>query len=228
MQRVLAMVWLTLKAAVRSRLIWVLTVILIGGVVVLPLVIKDDGTARGFTQILVTYTLSLTTAMLGFATLWLACGTLARDVEECQIQVVVVKPISRWQIWLGKFFGIMALNAILLTLAGSCVYALLQWRARRLPESQQEILRNEALVARGSARDESSPDYNAEADRIFANRLKTQERDNKAPVSEADAKVLWNQIRAQIKASYEVVPPGHRREWNVKLGFASRWLHDQP
>src|SRR5262245_24662284 len=228
MQRVLAMVWLTLKAAVRSRLIWVLTVILIGGVVVLPLVIKDDGTARGFTQILVTYTLSLTTAMLGFATLWLACGTLARDVEECQIQVVAVKPISRWQIWLGKFFGIMALNAILLVLAGTCIYTLLQWRSRRLPEAQQEILRNEVMVARGSARDDSAPNYNQEGDRIFAERIRAQERENKAPVTEADAELLRKQIRAQVKAANEIVPPGHRREWNVKLGSAARRLQDQP
>ena len=75
MQRLMAMAWLTLKAASRYRLIWVLTIILIGGVVVLPIIVKDDGTARGFTQILLTYTLALTTAVLGFATLWLACGT---------------------------------------------------------------------------------------------------------------------------------------------------------
>ena len=34
MQRLMAMVWLTVKAALRSRLIWVLTAMLIGGVVV--------------------------------------------------------------------------------------------------------------------------------------------------------------------------------------------------
>ncbi len=228
MQRLTAMVWLTLKAAFRSRLIWVLTALLIGGVVLLPLIVKDDGTARGFTQILLTYTLALTTGLLGFATLWLACGTLARDVEECQIQVVAVKPISRWEIWLGKFCGIMALNVILLTVAGGCVYLLLQWRARKLPAAQQEILRNEVLVARGSAREESTPDYDAEANRIFTDRLQAQARENQNPISNADAELLRKQIHAQVKAAYEVVPPGHRREWNVKLGFASRGLQDQP
>ena len=89
-------------------------------------------------------------------------------------------------------------------------------------------MRNEVLVARGSARDESTPDYNAEADRIFVDRVKAQERQNKGQISEADADLLRKQLRAQVKAAYEVVPPGHRREWNVKLGFASRWLHDQP
>ena len=96
---------------------------------VLPLIIKDDGTARGFTQIILTYTLALTTTLLGFATLWLSCGILAREIEEAQMQMVVVKPIARWQIWLGKWLGIMMLNAMLILLAGGAIYALMQVRA---------------------------------------------------------------------------------------------------
>src|SRR5437868_6863450 len=146
MQRLLAIAGLTWKAAFRFRLFWVLTVLLLGSVVVLPLLLKDDGTARGFTQILLTYTLSVITTLLGFTTLWLACGTLARDVEECQMQMVAVKPIARWQIWLGKWLGLVGLNAALLLVAGGSVYALLQWRAHRLPRAQQQILRNEIFV----------------------------------------------------------------------------------
>src|SRR5437899_5710939 len=136
MQRLLAIAGLTWKAALRFRLFLVIAVLLLGSVVALPLLIKDDGTARGFTQILLTYTLSTITALLGISTLWLACGTLARDIEECQMQVVAVKPIARWQIWLGKWLGLMSLNAALLALSGSSVYGLLQWRAARLPVQQ--------------------------------------------------------------------------------------------
>src|SRR5438034_8523938 len=132
MQRLLAIAWLTWKAAFRFRLFLVLAVLLLGAVVGLPLLLKDDGTARGFTQILITYTLSSIAALLGLSTLWLACGTLARDVEECQIQVVAVKPIGRWQIWLGKWLGLLSLNAVLLAISGASVYGLLQWRATRL------------------------------------------------------------------------------------------------
>src|ERR1041385_8652708 len=143
MQRLLAISWLTVKAAFRYRLVLLLAGLLLGSVVILPLIIKDDGTARGFTQILLTYTLSLITALLGSATLWLACGTLARDVEECQIQMVAVKPISRWEIWMGKWFGILAVNAILLALSAGAVFCLLQWRAQKLPPKEQAVLRNE-------------------------------------------------------------------------------------
>ena len=122
MQRLLAIAWLTWKAAFRFRLFLVIAVLLLATVVGLPMVIQDDGTAQGFTQILLTYTLSAITGLLGLSTLWLACGTLARDIEECQMQVVATKPIARWQIWLGKWLGIMSLNAALLALSGACVY----------------------------------------------------------------------------------------------------------
>src|SRR5580658_699714 len=153
MQRIFAITWLTWKAALRFKLFLVIAVLLIAAVVGLPLVIQDDGTARGFTQIILTYTLSAITALLGLSTLWLSCGTLARDIEECQIQVVVTKPIARWQIWLGKWLGIVALNAVLLAISGACVFALLQWRASKLPPAVQKTLRDEVLVARGSAKE---------------------------------------------------------------------------
>ena len=98
MQRLLAITGLTWKAAFRFRLFLVIAVLLLTSVVALPILIKDDGTARGFTQILLTYTLTTITALLGLSTLWLSCGTLARDIEECQMQMVAVKPVARWQI----------------------------------------------------------------------------------------------------------------------------------
>ncbi|HEY0454947.1 MAG TPA: hypothetical protein VGE41_01130, partial [Verrucomicrobiae bacterium] len=113
MQRLFAISALTWKAAFRFRLFWVLTVLLLGSVIVLPLLLKDDQTARGFIQLLLTYNLSVITVLLGISTLWLSCGTLSRDIEECQMQMVAVKPIARWQIWLGKWLGLVGLNAAL-------------------------------------------------------------------------------------------------------------------
>ena len=105
MQRVFAVTSLTWKAAFRYRLFWVLSALLLATVVGLPLLIKDDGSARGFTQILLTYTLSTISALLGLSTLWISCGTLARDIEDCQMQVVAVKPIARWNTTETRFPG---------------------------------------------------------------------------------------------------------------------------
>ncbi|PYI82590.1 MAG: hypothetical protein DME26_17160, partial [Verrucomicrobia bacterium] len=69
MQRLFAIIWLTWKAAFRFKLFWVVGVLLLVTVVGLPLVIKHDGSARGFTQILLTYTLGMITTLLGLITL---------------------------------------------------------------------------------------------------------------------------------------------------------------
>ena len=227
MQRLFAIAGLTWKAAFRFRLFLVLAVLLLAAVVGLPILIKDDGTARGFTQILLTYTLSVITALLGLSTLWLACGTLARDIEECQMQVVAVKPIARWQIWLGKWLGLMSLNAALLALAGGSVYALLQWRATRLPPEQQKILRNEVLVSRGTAKPPGVAKFiEEETDR------QTREQLKKSGIAMADLSLLRQQIKEQIKADFQIVPPATHsspyRVWEIDLGLAKRYLRDQP
>jgi len=212
MQRLLAIAWLTWKAAFRFRLFLVITVLLLASVVGLPLLLKDDGTARGFTQILLTYTLSTISALLGLSTLWLACGTLARDIEECQMQVVAVKPIARWQIWLGKWLGLLTLNAALLAVSGASVFCLLQWRATRLPVEEQKILRNEVLVSRGSAK-ESDPtaEIEVETDRQLKQRLA------KNPVGQADLAEVRKQVLEQVKAVYQIVPPGYSRVWELHI-----------
>ena len=79
MQRLFAIIWLTWKAAFRFRLFLVVAVLLLGAVVGLPLLIKDDGTARGFTQILLTYTLSSVAGLLGLSTLWISCNETGRS-----------------------------------------------------------------------------------------------------------------------------------------------------
>ncbi len=223
MQRILAIALLTWKAAFRFRLFIVIAVLLLAAVVGLPLLIEDDGTARGFTQILLTYTLSAITALLGLSTLWLACGTLARDVEECQIQMVAVKPIARWQIWVGKWLGLVSLNAALLALSGASVYGLLQWRATKLPAAEQKVLRNEVLVARASAK---LPSADQEIRKETEAQLKATLA--KTKVSAADLALLRQQIKEGLKSELQEVPPGYVRTWKINLGLAKNSLKDQP
>jgi hypothetical protein len=223
MQKILAIAGLTWKAAVRFRLFTVIAVLLLLAVVGLPLIIKDDGTAAGFTQIILTYTLSAVTVLLGISTLWLSCGSLARDIEECQIQVVATKPIARWQIWLGKWLGIAGLNASLLVLAGACIYGMLEWRAAKLPAAEQKVLRQQVLVARGSASEQNyDAEIDAETDQVLQNRLKT------TPVATADLPEVRQQIREQVKSDFQLVPPNYTRQWQINLGYAKNYLDGKP
>lgn len=221
MQALFAIARLTCKAAFRFRLVPVLMVLLIGGVLLLPAVIKDDGTARGMTQIVLSYTLGLTTAVLGLTTLWLACGTLAKDVDDCQVQMLVVKPVARWQVWVGKWLGILLLDLMLLVVVAGTIFVQLQWRAKRLPPEEQAVLRNEIFVARGSFK-EPVPDYQADVERILQERLKDEQ------VAAMDRGELRRFITEQVKAQYQVVLPGWIRTWRIDMSSVQEQLRNQP
>jgi len=222
-QRILAIAWLTWKAALRFKLFLVIAALLVIAVVGLPLVIKDDGSAQGFTQIIITYTLSAITALLGLSTLWLSCGTLARDIEECQIQVVATKPVARWQIWLGKWLGIVTLDAALLAISGACVFTMLQYRASKLPMPVQTALREQILVARGSAKEASR-----EAEIQGATDQYLQERLKNAPVDPENVPELRKQILERIRAESQVVPPSYWRTWKIDLHSVKDSLAGKP
>lgn len=142
----------TLKAAVRYRFVVAMAVTLLVIVFGLPMMVKSDGTAKGMVQLVLTYTLGATTALLGIASLWMGCGTLAREIEDSVMQMVAVKPVSRWQIWFGKWLGIMLLNAALLLPTGLAIYFLIEARANspELSKEEQTKLRNEVLVSRSA------------------------------------------------------------------------------
>jgi hypothetical protein len=220
MSPLFAIIKLTWKAAFRYRLFVAVAALLVGSVVLLPLLIKDDGTARGFAQILLTYTLSTITLLLGFATLWLSCGVLARDIEDCQMQMVVVKPIPRWQIWLGKWIGVISLNAALLTVAGAAVYGVLIYRAGLLPEKERQTLYSEILIARGSMKEEVF-DVKAAVDRYLADRVRGADTNNLNFAYERQ--MLEGQARAQM----EVVPPNNIRSWSIPVSPFSPALNLQ-
>jgi hypothetical protein len=212
-RRIFSMAWLTLKASFRYRLIQILSAILLLAVVGLPAIIKHDGSAQGFTQILLTYTIGSVTLLLGFATLWLACGTLARDVEECQMQMVAVKPIARWQIWFGKWLGILMLNTLLLAVSGVAVYGILQWRAGRLDPVALEELRTNILIARGSIRETIDQ---SEIDREVRRQL--QERLKESEVAAMDRGFVESQVRERVKAAFQIVHAGMARRWVLEFG----------
>jgi hypothetical protein len=46
--------------------------------------------------------------------------------------------------------------------------------------------------------------------------------------SPADLAEVRRQIREQVKAQYQLVPPNYSHGWRIDLGFAGNSLHDQP
>jgi hypothetical protein len=124
-------------------------------------------------------------------------------------------------VWLGKWLGIMWLNALLLTMTGFALHALVKHRSARLPAAQQTILRNELLVARDSAHPDA-PDI----DRFTEEEVRERTKDVR--LSPTDLEEVRKQVKERIKAEVQSVAPRYRRRWIIDLSRVQSRLKDQP
>lgn len=221
MKSLLAIAQLTVKSAIRMKLIPAVGAVLLILMTVLPFQIETNGTAEMLTQVAMTYSISIVTLMLGLATIWLSCGTMARDIGDAQMQVVATKPVARWQIWLGKWLGIMALNAVLLALSGGVIVGALYWRSSALADDQKEILRSKVLVARGSAR-EARPFGEKE---IEARMAALEKKPEKAGLSRRTLRFDAIQELTRIN---ELVPSGRMVMWDIDVSRMRDRIKDRP
>ena len=221
LSRVLAVAKLTIHSAFKFRLVTIILPLLAGILVSLPYLIKHNGTAEMLTQVVLSYSLSLIVFLLGLVTVWLACGSLAKEIQECQMQMIAVKPISRWQIWLGKWLGITALNAGLLLICGAIVLGILYSESKNLSEEQRALLDSKILVARGGLM-ESPPDLSADIERIL------NERVNRDGVANIDREYVREKVEEEVWAMNQIVKPNHLRRWEIDFGWRHRLVEDKP
>ncbi len=74
-----------------------------------------------------TYSLEATVFLLSLLVLFLACGSLAREIENRYVFTTLTRPLRRRALLLGKWLGLVALGAIQLAAVGSAVAALAWW-----------------------------------------------------------------------------------------------------
>lgn len=127
MIRLLAIAELTLRAAWRQRAVAVVGLLLALILGVLPNLLADDSTLVGRLRILITYLFGLSQGLLCLFSAWLAAEGIARDIAEQPITMVITKPVARWQLWLGRWLGLMVLNTGCLLLVGLG----LNWQVQR-------------------------------------------------------------------------------------------------
>ena len=175
MRKIFAIAGLAIRSAIRSLVVVVLLALLLIAIIALPLTIKGDGTLTGAVQVLLRYTLGAVNIILSIATLWAGCAAIATEVQEHQVHLLVTKPVTRAQLWLGKWLGLLALNAVLLAIAGGMTYGLLHWHLNRqsLSVNDRTTLREELLVARRVVNAEQIS-VEADAQRIFAEQRRTR------------------------------------------------------
>lgn len=212
MTGILAIAFLQMRAAVRSKLFISLMAVLFLVLAGLPLTIKGDGTFAGQIKLLLYYPLGLATLILGVATLWASSGAISHEIESRKIHLIVVKPVYHSQIWLGKFLGILVMNVVLLCFTGLTVLGLVHWNlsSGKGSEQEQKVVRQELLAGRRliQPRDtflqETRERYNDLADKGAL----------PAGVSREE---VFMAIRKELIAEKTVVKPSSVKKWIMEI-----------
>lgn len=212
MTKSFAIARVTLRNAIRSKVVISLMLILLIISVGVPLTIKGDGTAGGFVQVLISYTLGMSTFVLALATLWAGSAAVAAEISDKTAHMVVAKPVSMWQLWLGKWLGLNIMNAGLLLFCGMITYGLLLWKTSESqmaqPGQREEAQR--ALSARRVILPEQ-PDYELRARKELDQLL--QQKGLPEGISENDA---LQSIVQRKKTESNMVRAGERIRWSVR------------
>lgn len=213
MRRIFAIAAITIRTAVRSRVILCLLGILLALVAGLPLTVKGDGTIEGQVQIVIGYTLGIACVLLSMSTLWAGCAAVATEIQEKQIQMLVAKPVGRGQIWIGKWCGLMAMNVVLLIVCVAATYGLLRWTMRpvRLNPAERERLERDVLVAK---REVGPPPVNVEEE--VRKEYEAMQKSGKIP-ADSDPDQVVESLRRVARGRAGAIGPGQARSWRIDL-----------
>lgn len=191
--RPLVIARLSLRTAIRSKVVLSLLVLLGTAVVALPQTLHGDGTPAGDIRMLLTWTLGSTLAIMAFATLWAGCNAISSEIRDGAFSSVAVTPVRPWELWLGKWLGLVALDAGLLVLVLATLAAQLPARGLSFAELRpyEQILPNDFALRQHAQRiydlsraaNQLPPDLAALPAETAVARLASELRDQPLPVN---------------------------------------------
>ncbi len=210
-----AIVRLTVRNAVRSHIFQLLLGLLAVCVAFIPSTISGDGTAEGFIQISLLYSLSSVMLVLTLSSVWLSCSAMTQDIDSYQLHMVISKPVSRITVWLGKYCGILFINTLLLFISATAIYFIVQWNFARqefTPEERAKIA-NEVMVGRRVFYPDR-PDLDAMSREVLKEKLKALEAQGKdVDTSPEKQKQMLADTRREIIARASELAPGGSMQW---------------
>ncbi|NBX25654.1 MAG: hypothetical protein EBQ99_06335, partial [Planctomycetes bacterium] len=115
------------REAVRLRISVGFIVVLLVVLPLIPLFIDPRSPLRYQIQTFMARGLDLAYVCAACLTLTLGCATVAFEIRDRQIWQLMTKPLARLQYLLGKWAGIVALDAVLLVVCGIGIFLFVQW-----------------------------------------------------------------------------------------------------
>ena len=210
MSQIAAIALLALRTALRSRVILVLLLLVLAAGFLLPLAFRGDGTPDGFIRLHLSYTLGIAVFLLSLATLWAGCAAISQEADDKTLQLLLVKPVPRLRIWLGKWLALLLIDALLLALVGALsLFTLFHKLHRaRFDDSSLALARQTTLASLQTIRaplPDIEADVRAEYELLRARRA--------LPENAAESALLDSIRNVQLARLYSI-PPGASRTWN--------------
>ncbi len=225
MSGILAMAQHTFRQCLRMKIAAAFIAILAVALLVLPSLMTGDGTLQGKVQTFLNYAIGVTITLLTLVTLLLAVATIAADVKDKWVFTLVTKPLARYQYILGRWLGIVALDALLLAVAGGSIYLIAQY-LRGLPALNADDWRaveSEVFTARRRVRPVPLKVDDKIAERIATMRRQgtyDQSIESLMPRSGGDRdqaeQMLLEEIRKQVLEQEQSCGHGGRLVWRFE------------
>ena len=212
----LAIVKLTCRSAIRSNVFRFLLFLLIICVILVPNTIKGDGTAYGYIQVMLEYSTGIVALILSSSIIWLSCSEFCTDMENGQIHMIFVKPVSRITVWLGKFTGVFLIHLVLLIISFLFIYVfvMFQYNRQKFTPEERAKMENEVFAGRRSYLPVIR-DLNQQVEQVVAERIKNASAlgETLPDMSGGGRRKYLESVRMELLAKMGEVPPGGMQQW---------------
>jgi len=128
-----------LAEAIRMKISLVFIVMLFFVLAALPMLLNDEQSLRYRVQNFLQYSSGFTFLFIGLLVVFFGAATVTYEQREKVIWQTMTKPVAAWEYLLGKWVGVVALAAILLTVSATGVFLF------------TEYLRNQPAVGESAA-----------------------------------------------------------------------------
>ncbi|MGD1915637.1 MAG: hypothetical protein ACFCBV_05575 [Phycisphaerales bacterium] len=127
-----------LAEAVRMKVSLVFIVLLIFGLAAVPMLLNEGTPLRYRMQAFLQYGTAGAFWMIAILTLLLSAATLTFEQRDKIIWQTMTKPVSVWKYLLGKWLGVITLNAALLVVCGSAIFLFAEYLRQQPADGERE------------------------------------------------------------------------------------------
>ncbi|MGB0768111.1 MAG: ABC transporter permease [Phycisphaeraceae bacterium] len=139
-----------LEESLRMGVALIFIVFLLALLPILPLVFGSEDRVTYMVQRFLTYSTVIVFILLGLMTVLLSARSVSLEIASRQAHMTLTKPLGRSQYLMGKWLGIVLLNAVLVSVAGVAIYGFTMGIARNpaLNDLDRYAVDREVLTAR--------------------------------------------------------------------------------